>query len=231
MSWLQVLLALGAAGNVDITAASEVEVAGREIRLADVAAISGIDGAARAGLESRVIAMLPRGRDTVTLSRAAVASLVRRSIPGFNPVAGSEDTYITIRTAGNTAAAPADGSCVALSRPLLEGESLSSADVTPALCGRGAPAHLRFDRAGSVVRAVGNLAAGTPLGRLALPEAAAIDRGDMLTLVSTVGPVRIERKVVAVQPGRAGGRVFVRDEEGQILAAPLKLVTNGEAAQ
>jgi hypothetical protein len=33
--------------------------------------------------------------------------------------------------------------------------------------------------------------------------------------------VRVERRVVALQPGLSGGRLFVRDEEGQVSSAPL----------
>jgi hypothetical protein len=54
------------------------------------------------------------------------------------------------------------------------------------------------------------------------PVAAAdIERGDALTLMSRAGPVRIERKVVAMQPGRHGRRLFVRDEDGAVSSIPL----------
>ncbi len=43
--------------------------------------------------------------------------------------------------------------------------------------------------------------------------------GDKLVLQSRAGPVTIERTVTAVQPGRSGGRLFVRDAEGRIFAA------------
>ena len=55
-----------------------------------------------------------------------------------------------------------------------------------------------------------------------------MDSGDRLTLISAVGPVRVERQVVALQAGRAGGRVFVRDAEGQVVAAPLAVAASAE---
>jgi flagella basal body P-ring formation protein FlgA len=85
----------------------------------------------------------------------------------------------------------------------------------------GAP--VRFDRRASALRASAPLPAGTRLGRLALSAAPDIDKGDELTLRSTVGPVSVERQVVALQPGRSGGRVFVRDAEGQVMSAPLSV--------
>ena len=78
-----------------------------------------------------------------------------------------------------------------------------------------------FDRRSGVARALSALPAGTPLGRLSVAEAPAVGAGDKLTLVSTVGPVRIQRAVVALQPGRNGGRVFVKAADGEVLSAPV----------
>jgi flagella basal body P-ring formation protein FlgA len=55
----------------------------------------------------------------------------------------------------------------------------------------------------------------------------AVDKGDKLTMVSTSGPVRVTREVVALQAGRAGGRLFVRDNEGNVTSAPLAAQEGG----
>jgi flagella basal body P-ring formation protein FlgA len=117
--------------------------------------------------------------------------------------------------------------CVALVRPLAAGEALAPGDVEPAECGE-APGALRFDRRKGAVIAAAPLAAGTPLGALRLEAAPAIAAGSELTLVSRAGPVSIARDVVALQSGRAGGRVFVRDADGTVIAAP---VAEGEDPQ
>lgn len=232
MFGLEALLAVSASANIALMPATEIEVPSREIRLGDVAVLDHFRGATRTRLAARVIARLPRGRNSITLSPAAVAGLVRRSVPGLNAVAGANRSPITIRTRDGTGEAEAaKPSCVALSRPVTQGETLTLADVMPASCEKHAQTQVRFDRGGSLVRAAADLEAGTHLGRLSLPELAGVDRGDKLTLVSRVGPVRIERKVVAVQPGRPGGRIFVRDEEGQVLTAPLQLVKGGERSR
>lgn len=227
---LQALLAVSATATVGIVTAQDIEVSGREIRIGDVASLRELSAPARARLASRVIALLPRGRNSITVSRAALASLVGRSVPALRAVPGSDKSPVTIRTTAKPAE-PAKTSCVALSRPVAEGEALTVADVVSAPCDTRERLHARFDRVGSLTRAAADLPAGTPLGRLTLPETAGVDRGDSLTLISTVGPVRIQRKVVAVQPGRAGSRIFVQDQEGQVLTVPLQLVKSGEGAQ
>lgn len=49
----------------------------------------------------------------------------------------------------------------------------------------------------------------------------AVRRGEALTVSSVSGPVRIERRVVALQDLGSGGRkLFVRSADGEIFAAP-----------
>lgn len=53
--------------------------------------------------------------------------------------------------------------------------------------------------------------------------APAVHRGEKLVLSSRAGAVRIERPVTAVQDASArAARVFVRTDDGQVFAAPLK---------
>lgn len=91
----------------------------------------------------------------------------------------------------------------------------------PAPCTANRPAFLRFDREDHRLAATHDLPAGSYLGRVAVPAAAAVKRGDDLRLVSKIGPVTIERAVTAVQPGHDGRRVFVRDPDGQVFAVKL----------
>lgn len=202
-------------------------MAAPEIRVRDVANAGGLPAA----LLSRVVAVLPPERSQVTLSRAALASLVRRAVPGLDVPAGTGSMPVTLRVrALGHAPAPAGGlSCFALSRFVARGAILSSSDLAPASCGSGkADAQIAFDRDDRVTRAAVDLAAGTNVGRVALLAEPAVDRGQELTLISTAGPVQIQRKVVAAQPGRPGGKIFVRDEDGKVLTAPLRIREAGE---
>ncbi|HKC03569.1 MAG TPA: hypothetical protein VKC17_09730 [Sphingomicrobium sp.] len=54
------------------------------------------------------------------------------------------------------------------------------------------------------------------------PDTPAIERGQKLTLVSTVGPVVIQRPVVAAQSAaKSDSRLFVRTDDGEVISAPL----------
>lgn len=201
--------------------ATEVMLERREIALRDVAGLVGV-GPIDGRTASRVVATVPLGRSSVSLSREALAGLVRRSVPGLRNLAVASGT-VTFRLAAE-GPTPRAGSCAALSRDVEAGVTLTSADIVAAPCDLdSASAPVRFDPRTAAVRAAAPLVAGTPLGRLALPASATVAPGDKLRLVSSVGPVRIERDVVALQPGRSGGRVFVMNEEGQAMSAPLAL--------
>jgi flagella basal body P-ring formation protein FlgA len=112
--------------------------------------------------------------------------------------------------------------CFAAARDLPAGAALTASDLAPVACQTAAKrAPLRYDRDDGVPVTSAAVAAGTYLGHVLPIEDARVARGDTLTLRSSAGPVTIERAVVAMQPGRSGGRVFVRDSEGKVFAAPL----------
>ena len=110
--------------------------------------------------------------------------------------------------------------CLALTRPLARGATITKDMVAPVACRDQAPAPLAFDRASGLVLATRDLDAGAYLGRTIVSDLPGVDKGATLMLVSTQGAVRIERPVTAIQPSR-GGRVFVRDGDGQIYAASV----------
>ncbi|MES2442132.1 MAG: hypothetical protein V4574_04825 [Pseudomonadota bacterium] len=123
------------------------------------------------------------------------------------------------------AASPGAG-CFAAARDVPAGAPLAAADLTAVACrDDAARAPLRYDRAGGVPVTAAAIAQGTYLGHVVALAEGRVAKGESLTLRSTAGPVTIERAVVAMQPGRSGGRVFVRDAEGKVFAAPLALET------
>ena len=220
------LAAAGASVMVGLTPAAEVALPSRQIRLGDVADLSALDPAARARLAPRVLAVIPAGRTGIALSREAVGALVRRSVPGLEVRAGADEAPLVFRVATAAEERPRTG-CAELARPLAAGAPLSDADLIPVACREAAASGVRFDRLDRVARAERDLAGGAYLGRISAPPAVAVDKGARLTLVATAGPVRVSREVVALQAGRPGGKVFVRDNEGNVTSAPLA-VRNGD---
>jgi flagella basal body P-ring formation protein FlgA len=110
--------------------------------------------------------------------------------------------------------------CHILTRPAVRGVAIEPDMVEPVACRDQVPAALAFDRSTALAVAADDLDAGAYLGRTVIRAARGIQKGAMLRLVSTAGSVRIERTVTALQPSR-GGRVFVRDEDGQVFSARL----------
>lgn len=55
-----------------------------------------------------------------------------------------------------------------------------------------------------------------------------IGKGEAIRLVATMGPVRIERVVTALQDA-SGSRIFVRDEDGQVFAVRIGATRAAEA--
>jgi hypothetical protein len=211
-------LLVGSAPVATVHPAGQVDLAARTIRVADIALLSGADPAARSTLGRHIVAALPAGRNSMSLTRTQLAGLLRRSLPSL-VVRGGSDEVVRLSFAASASAA---GRCFELSQAVVRGAALTLEDVASTPCDpHRAAAAIRFDREGAAVRAGGDLAEGSYLGRVELPAEHGVEAGDRLTLTSVVGPVRIDRDVVALQSGRRGRGLFVRDSDGQAIAAPL----------
>jgi flagella basal body P-ring formation protein FlgA len=213
-----VLLSLAAAAAVSAASApggvETIEIEGSELRLGDLTALRGFAAAVRGQDGARVIAALPAGRSSVVVTRGALAELVGRSPAAVRLELEAPEQRIVIRRA-----AEASRRCFAAARAIVAGERISAADLVPADCRPAAEvASLRLDRADGSVRAGADIAVGDYVGRVAPAQGAEVPAGSALSLVSRVGPVTIRRPVVALQPGRAGGNVFVRDGDGQVFS-------------
>jgi len=119
--------------------------------------------------------------------------------------------------------APAPG-CMTVVRPVAAGQPLVAADVADnGPCERGADkTALRYASTSGLAFARRDLAKGDVLpriGRFALPE---IRPGQSLILRTQVGPVEIERVVVALQAGHVAGKLFVRAADGDVFPVAVK---------
>lgn len=122
-----------------------------------------------------------------------------------------------------TAAVPGEGACFAAARDIAPGETIVADDLVAVDCRADAPRPpVRRDRASGMPVATGAIPAGAYLGRTADAGDRVVAAGAMLTLRSRAGPVTIERPVTALQPGRPGRKLFVRDAEGAVFAVRLE---------
>ena len=116
----------------------EIALAGREVRIADVAALTGFGPAAHPRFASRVIASIPRGRNRLSMTRDALAGLVGRSVPGLAgrmmPGAGTV-TFRAFPRAVDANEIP--GGCSATAQPIARGATLTPADIVTVPCDAG----------------------------------------------------------------------------------------------
>lgn len=228
--WGAILLAAlqSAPISVEIAADAEVTVARRDITLADIARLHGGRRAERLRMGSRVIATLPPGRSLVRLDRRALRDLARRRTGGLS-IAGADTGVVTIRYQGPPSG-PVLATCWEAATPIAAGAAIQPADLAPTDCSsEAALAPLRYERVSGLVRAAADIAPGAKLGRLELGAAPAVESGAAMTLTSSVGPVSISRPVQALQAGRSGRRIFVRDADGSIFS--IRLAADGEGGR
>lgn len=205
------------AGAVTLLGGDRIDLRDDRLRVGDVVRLDALPTAMRPAVAGRIVARLPGGGMT-TLSRAALARLVRRTVPGLEVAGGGADMVTIVHPRTRV---PAGTSCRTLDRSIEAGEAIRPEMLVPSVCVARVPTSVDFDRATGIVRARRRLAPGTALGRLALPAPAAVQAGETLLLTSISGAVRIARPVTAFQSGRAGGRVFVRAGDGAAFAVPL----------
>ena len=207
-----ITMVLAGQGTVMLDRRTSVDLTGPAIRIRDV-----VPGMMDRRMGSVEIARVPAGRRAVTLSRRAVAALVRRAEPGL-VVGGDQAGAITFHIAASSVGR--SERCFVALAPVAQGAAIGRGDVRQGICGGGA-VPVRYDAGRRAIVATRRLAAGESIGRTLPGAGPDVGRGDALTLVSRSGPVTIERSVTALQPGRNGGRVFVRDGAGHVFAAPV----------
>lgn len=175
-----------------------------------------------ATMRDKVVVRLPAGRSE--LSASSVARLVHRRIPGaIVELPDGAATIVFEIPPPATAKGPlSSGDCFRAQHGLSAGTQLRATDLHAVPCEQGTrAAALRFDPEAGSFRAAAEIAQGAYLGSVPHVRTIAVGSGDVLTLRARQGPVVIERRVVALQPGRAGRRVFVQTEDGSIVSAPL----------
>lgn len=191
-----------------------VDVSGRDLRLGDLLVTTRT--LPRPALAQLVVARLPQGVRRLTLPARTVAALIHRRVPGLELATPVFDR-VEVRSAVSDLSPRAGRVCFEIVRSIAADTAITSDDVAPARCRNEAGARLRY-RDGTV-QATSGLAAGTYVGQLLPLPAEAIGVGTTLSLRAASGPVAIERTVTAMQAGRLGQRIFVRDAEGSIFAA------------
>lgn len=94
-------------------------------------------------------------------------------------------------------------------------------DFASAPCTAQSEAALRYEPGSRATRAVRDIAEGETIAAPPVSFLPDVRAGDTLFLVARVGTATVERQVIAAQPGRRGGAIFVRTPDGHLVSAPL----------
>lgn len=205
------LLAMTLAGPpADAVPPRDIALPDRSIRAGDLATVP--------GHERTVVGTLPAGSDSVVVSPHAARRLVANRLPGARfALRHSGDLRFTA-----PAAARPKRSCFRTAADVRPGEVLRAELVEAAECSdEPVAAGLAFDRARAAPVARDGIAAGTYLGAVRPVPDDRVAAGTRMAFVTGEGPVIVEREVMTLQPGRAGGRIFARTSDGEVIAAPV----------
>lgn len=202
--------------TASLTNADRIGVAGRDVRLGDLASLNGPLSSEVADI---AVARLPERASSVP--RKMLAELIRRAIPGISISGKLEGNVVLVSNLPPAAGAAI--ACFEAARDLAEGKVLTADTVRPSPCDTTRrAASVAIGSGGSVPIAVRAIKAGDYLGRIRPAETPAVERGDTLRLISRVGPVAISRPVIALQAASLSHRLFVRTEDGEIFSAALQ---------
>jgi hypothetical protein len=117
--------------------------------------------------------------------------------------------------------APGEGACLRALEPIAAGAYPLKEELASEPCGETKPpVALLYEPSSRFVRAVRAIDEGDVVAAVPPAYLADVRPGQKVTLSAHVGSVAIEREVEAVQPGRAGGRLFVRGADGKAFAVP-----------
>ncbi|GAA4044690.1 hypothetical protein [Parerythrobacter jejuensis] len=204
-------LALFAASTGPVAQIPEIRLDSRTIRAGDLADIP--------GREKVVLGALPQGKVRVEIAPDQARKLVSNRLPG----ARFTLRYSTvIALTGPAAASRKSRTCFIARDDVPAGHLIHAEDLSPTDCdGREISIGLGYDHARRGPMAKTYIAAGAFLGPVRGAMPGQITKGKILKFRTIDGPVIVEREVEALQPGRPGHKMFVRTQDGDVIAAPL----------
>lgn len=116
-----------------------------------------------------------------------------------------------------------DAKCFMTRHSVAMGEFISVGDLVGTPCDKSAArASIRINRSVSAPYAAADLPAFAYVGNLKVPTAEPVKAGTTMQLRTVSGPVTIERKVIALQSGFPGNRIFVQTDDGVVIARRLE---------
>ncbi|WP_371395866.1 hypothetical protein [Fretibacter rubidus] len=195
-----------------------------DVRVKDVVDMRSLSPTLASRISDKAIATRTGSQAVIKLTRSDIADLVRKRVPVLSDIKTSEpDDFISIHFPKiEKNISDRTFSCYELMGFVPEGTALTRENLRPVSCdAKREKIALRYDKPTRLVRTIANANAGQYLGRVSVPKTMFADKGDPLTLQVIIGPVKIEKKVWALQPAHAADKIFVKDREGTVLRVPV----------
>jgi hypothetical protein len=197
----------------------QASVSGEVVRLGDVANLSALPAGLRDRAEALPIARFRSGQTQMSIRPDRLAEKARALMPVLAWRLPMDAQPILVRRS-MAAAAPRPSNCLAAQRAMTAGDTPRHDDFADAPCGANRQPAFRYDSGQQAVRLIRDLKVGEPVAAPPASAFAGVRAGQPLVLAIKVGPVTVERQVVAVRPSAAGRPVFVRGDDSLVFSAP-----------
>lgn len=211
----------------------EVTVARADVLLGDVMDVSRLPAVLRTGAAALPIARFGPGQHRITFTSSRLSERARALMPALSPWLEDSPAMLIFveRTSRDPAsservAGPRAPRCMKLGRALGVGDTPTAHDLSPVPCGETAGvAAFRYDATARSLRARRELRSGEILAAVPAPSIPGVAPGQRVWLRSSIGPVRIEREVVALQPAGPGQSLFVQSAGGEVFSVSFADIT------
>lgn len=218
VAWLAAL-ALGA--NALAFAPSAV-VQAETVTLADVADVAALPPDLAARARTLPIAAFAPTAQRLTISARRAAERARAQLPALAPWltdASAAHTIVVTRTLPVAAPALLARTCVRIAAALPAGARPAAEELSAAPCSAEPGSVFAYEPVSRIVMTTRALEKGEIVYAPPADLVARVQAGEALRLAIDIGPVRVERDVIAVRAAPAGAPVFVV-AGGDVFAAP-----------
>lgn len=212
--------AVAPAQHAPIVFASQVEARERVVTLGALADVSVLPVDIRAPAAALRILKIPEDRDQIQVNEAQLRGRVAALAPALKPWLEGADNQVLIRYQRNIPVALRSRACVKMLEAVVANATPTPRSFSPAPCNGEVRKALWFDAHDKVMRARRALRVGEVLAAPATSALAGVSSGDPLVIEAKVGPVRVQRRLLALQPARPGENLFARTADGSVIAIP-----------
>jgi hypothetical protein len=201
--------------------APTIAVTDRVVALGQLADLSVLPAPLREQVQGLTVLKLRRDRVGMRIPVAALNRRIGGLAPALKPWLPASEGELEVRYAGPSRSTAALAPCVRVAEEVpVDGVPTAKSFLAAPCLGAVSPA-LWFDRRTGVLRAARALKLGEILQAPARDIVASVAPGQSLLIEATVGPVRVQRRVEAIQPARPGQRLFARTTDGAVLSIPF----------